>query len=300
LRRAYDRAGFGVETVAYFEGHGTGTSVGDSVELQAISRARREGNGPTFPAAIGSIKANIGHTKAAAGVAGLIKTVRALNAEVIPPTTGCEYPNAALCNHPATLRILKTAEPWPKDQPVRAGVSAMGFGGINVHVVVEALEPRARPTIDSFSSSLVTASQDAELFLLGAQSLDELRRDVDHLIDFAARLSHAELSDLAAHLEATLNNYVVRAAVVASTPADFADRLRKLQTIISAEETEIDADHGVFFSTTVSQPRIGFLFPGQGSPSHLSGGALRRRFCFVEEIYAQANLNAGEDETARQ
>src|SRR5207253_10092077 len=73
LKRAYARAGSGIETVAYFEGHGTGTSVGDAVELQALSRARREAVGQSFPAAIGSIKANIGHTKAAAGVAGLIK-----------------------------------------------------------------------------------------------------------------------------------------------------------------------------------------------------------------------------------
>lgn len=297
LRRAYSRAGFGIETVAYFEGHGTGTSVGDSVELRAISSACRETKQLVCPAAIGSIKANIGHTKAAAGIAGLIKSVLALNAGIIPPTTGCEQPHPELRSPNASLRTLKTAEPWPEDQALRAGVSAMGFGGINAHVVVEALEPVARPTIDLFSSSLVSTPQDAELFLLSAQSVDELRGKVDHLLSFVARVSRAELSDLAAHLEATLNNYAVRAAVVASTPADLADRLGKLRTVIAAETTEINAKHGVFFGAGSSKPRIGFLFPGQGSPCHLSGGALRRRFDFVEEIYAHANLNEGEDET---
>ena len=92
LRRTYRRAGFGIETVAYFEGHGTGTSVGDTVELQALSLARSESNAQASPAAIGSIKANIGHTKAAAGVAGLIKATWAVKTGVIPPTTGCEDP----------------------------------------------------------------------------------------------------------------------------------------------------------------------------------------------------------------
>ena len=138
LSRAYRRAGFGIESVAYFEGHGTGTSVGDTVELQALSRARTEANAQTFPAAIGSIKANIGHTKAAAGIAGLIKATLALKTGIIPPTTGCENPHSEITRPSPALRVLKTAEPWPKGQPLRAGVSSMGFGGINVHLAVEA------------------------------------------------------------------------------------------------------------------------------------------------------------------
>ncbi len=78
LKRAYQRAGYGIDSVAYFEGHGTGTSVGDAAELQALSAARREAAPYAAPAAIGSIKANIGHTKAAAGVAGLIKATLAV------------------------------------------------------------------------------------------------------------------------------------------------------------------------------------------------------------------------------
>src|SRR5205823_3340074 len=189
LKRAYSRAGFGIGAVAYFEGHGTGTSVGDSVELKALSLARREANDQGFPAAIGSIKANIGHTKAAAGVAGLIKSALALKAGIIPPTTGCEQPHPEFRNPSTALRTLKTGERWPEDQALRVGVSAMGFGGINAHVALEALEPEARPTISTLSLSLLSSSQDAELFLLGAGSIEELQREVDHLLSFAAKLA---------------------------------------------------------------------------------------------------------------
>src|SRR5262249_28515595 len=133
LRRAYQRAGYGADSVAYFEGHGTGTSVGDAVELQALSSARRKARSTAPPAALGSIKANIGHTKAAAGVAGLIKAAMAVQSRILPPTSGCDTPHPELTQENPMLRILKSGELWPDDAPLRAGVSAMGFGGINTH-----------------------------------------------------------------------------------------------------------------------------------------------------------------------
>ena len=96
LHRAYERSGYGIESVAYFEGHGTGTSIGDATELQALARARNDPSSESRPAAIGSIKANIGHTKAAAGVAGLIKAAMAVHTKVLPPTTGCDEPHPEL------------------------------------------------------------------------------------------------------------------------------------------------------------------------------------------------------------
>ncbi len=143
LRRAYRRAGFGIETVGYFEGHGTGTGVGDATELRTLSRARCEASAEAPPAVIGSIKANIGHTKAAAGVAGLIKAAMALRAQVLPPATSCDVPHPELDGPRPALRVLKEGEPWPADRPLRAGVNAMGFGGINAHVVLEGTAPDA-------------------------------------------------------------------------------------------------------------------------------------------------------------
>src|SRR6185295_16305402 len=166
LARAYRRAGFGIETVAYFEGHGTGTSVGDAAELAALSSARREAAvQETSPAPVGAVKANIGHTKAAAGVAGLIKAALAVQFQVLPPNTGCEEPHAELQGAGAPLRILDRGEPWPADLPLRAAVSAMGFGGINTHVVLEGIPAARRSSLAVRERELLASWQDAELLL---------------------------------------------------------------------------------------------------------------------------------------
>jgi enediyne polyketide synthase len=291
LKRAYARAGFDIATVSYFEGHGTGTSVGDSVELKALSSMIRMSGDRDVPAAIGSIKANIGHTKAAAGMAGLIKTVLALHHKVIPPTTGCIRPHSELRGESAVLRSVNKAEPWPDDLAGRAGVSAMGFGGITAHVVLEADHS------EGSDRALFYAAQDAELFLFSARDSDKLRTDIERLLSFAAELSFSELSDLAAHLQSTLDDSHIRAAVIASTPAEFVERLSQLHSVAIAGQTF--ANNGVFFGAVTGSPRIGFLFPGQGSPSYLNGGALRRRFEFVDQLYSQARLDAGaSDSTA--
>src|ERR1019366_6363607 len=170
LRRAYRRAGFGIETVSYCEGHGTGTAVGDTTELEVLSRARRETKTIFPPAAIGSIKANIGHTKAAAGIAGLIKATMAVHTQVLPPTTGCEQPHPQLAGPAPVLRVLREAVLWPDDRPLRASVSAMGFGGINAHVVLESVVAERRETFSARERSQSRSSQDAELFLFAAKS----------------------------------------------------------------------------------------------------------------------------------
>ncbi|MEU5674308.1 polyketide synthase, partial [Micromonospora sp. NPDC047753] len=120
LRRAYERTGFGIETVGLFEGHGTGTKVGDATELEALSLARAEADPSAPPAAIGSVKGMIGHTKAAAGVAGLIKAAMAVHQEVLPPAIGCVDPHALISEGTPALRALRRAEAWPADTPVRA------------------------------------------------------------------------------------------------------------------------------------------------------------------------------------
>ncbi len=269
------------------------------MELQALSRARSETNIQAGPAAIGSIKANIGHTKAAAGIAGLIKATLAVNSGVIPPTTGCENPHSELLGPSPSVRVLKTAESWPPDQARRAGVSSMGFGGIDAHVVVESPASKHPQRIASAQRALVSSKQDAELILLTAHSIEEMTLQVERLLGFAARISQAELSDLAREAERTLNHGLVRAAIVAASPASLADRLERLrQRIRSGATTEIDAAAGVFFKAEASQPRIGYLFPGQGSPSHVDGGALGRRFDFVQQLYEQAQLAAPPDDTA--
>ncbi|MFI9586189.1 SDR family NAD(P)-dependent oxidoreductase [Streptomyces sp. NPDC052236] len=132
LRRAYELAGLDPGEVLLHEGHGTGTQVGDEVELNALTALRENAR---RPAALGTVKANIGHTKAAAGAAGVIKATMSLHTGVLPPTTGCETPHPVLRSRAARLRILRNPEHWPPG-PRLAGVSSMGFGGINAHLVL--------------------------------------------------------------------------------------------------------------------------------------------------------------------
>src|SRR5207253_2029249 len=150
LQRAYRRAGFGADTVGYFEGHGTGTAVGDATELETILAVRNGRVDMTSPcAAIGSIKANIGHTKAAAGVAGMIKAMLALHHQMLPPSIGWERPHEKLTAENCSLQLLRQGKQWPAELPLRAGVSAMGFGGINAHLVLEAANAREERAPDS-------------------------------------------------------------------------------------------------------------------------------------------------------
>jgi enediyne polyketide synthase len=292
LRRAYARAGYGADTVAYFEGHGTGTAVGDATELQALARARRESaanvNGTeAAPAVISSIKAIMGHTKAAAGVAGLIKATMALGAQILPPTVGCDEPHEELKGEDAALRALKQGEPFSTGANLRAGVSAMGFGGINSHVTLEAAHDDRRPSLTSKERALLTSAQDAELFLFSARDVDQLETQIDRVLAYSSRLSRSELTDLAKRLSETVRPLPIRAAVIASSPAELSARLEALRSRArSGTSRLIDPHGGLFLNTDPSSARVGFLFPGQGSPSYKDGGAWRRRFNFLEDLYA--------------
>ncbi|MEV4711645.1 type I polyketide synthase [Micromonospora sp. NPDC049374] len=294
LRRAYRRAGFGIETVALFEGHGTGTAVGDTTELRALSAARRAADPTAAPAAIGSIKAMIGHTKAAAGVAGLIKATLAVHHGVVPPTAGCRDPHPELDGDGRALRVIRTAEEWPAGSEVRAGVTAMGFGGINTHVVLEHGAPtRRRPPARTWTLS--SSAQDAELLLLDAADTTELRQRLDTLLDLAPRLAYAELTDLAATLQRDLRDRPHRAALVVGDPAGAVRAITAARAALDAGRTGlVDPATGVFLGHPTQPGRTGFLFPGQGS-GRGTGGAFRRRFPAVEEMYGRLPLSPGDD-----
>ena len=287
LRRAYARAGYGADTVAYFEGHGTGTAVGDATELQALSRARREGSGMKIsPAAISSVKAIIGHTKAAAGVAGLIKATMALGAQILPPTVGCDDPHEEINNDESVLRALTQGELFSAGANLRAGVSAMGFGGINTHVTLEATDDDRRQSLTSKERALITSTQDAELFLFSARDVDQLENQIERVLAYAERLSRSELTDLAVRLSETLRPLPFRAAVVAASASELSNRLETLRSRVHIGAARlIDPLGGLFLDSNPSAARVGFLFPGQGSPSYKDGGPWARRFNFLGDLY---------------
>ncbi len=293
LERAYHRAGYGIDSVAYFEGHGTGTAIGDAVELQALSQARRTASDHAPAAAIGSVKANIGHTKAAAGVAGLIKAAMALQAKVVPPTTGCDRPHPELNGERPALRIMRQAELWPDEAPARAGVSAFGFGGINTHVTLEAPDTSRRKSFTGFEQQRLSSAQDCELFLLQASDLNELAAQLDEVLPLANEISYAEMTDLAAHLANKVDgeHRPMRAACVASTPQELEQAIKVLRDCCASGSTRlIDCRQEIFLSKADTPPRIGFLFPGQASPVYTEGGMWSRRFSVVRDVYQRACL----------
>ncbi|MDH2428367.1 type I polyketide synthase [Sphaerisporangium sp. TRM90804] len=299
LRRAYDRAGFGIETVELFEGHGTGTAVGDMTELTALAKSRTEAGLGERPAVVTSIKGMIGHAKAAAGVAGLIKAAMAVHEQVLPPTIGCVDPHEVLTEQPEALRALRKAEPWPAGAPVRAGVTAMGFGGINTHVVLEKSGGARRTPLSTRTKMIVQSIQDAELLVADAATTEALQERITQLAEFVAQVSYGQLGDLAATLQSELRDLPYRAAVVVTSPEDAERQLRKVLETLEAGESTLSSPDGRAFLGHVDGPgRVGYLFPGQGSGRGTSGGALRRRFADVEEIYVQAALPTSGDMVA--
>src|SRR5262249_5737015 len=156
-----------------------------------------------------------------------------------------------------------------------------------------------RAAVNRRFQTLATSTQDAELFLFSAEDEPQLLAQVDRIDHFAARLSYSELTDLANELHRNLRPGLHRAALIATAPPDFARRLRMLRERLATDRLDgmfRFKDDGVFYGKDGRRARIGFLFPGQGAPVHLTGGLWRRRFPCVDDLYRSANLPAEADE----
>jgi enediyne polyketide synthase len=295
LRQTYQRAGYSLATVELIEGHGTGTSLGDKTELTALRRVLAEAPGDVV-CRIGSIKANIGHCKAAAGIAGLIKTVMALERKILPPTLNCEAPNAAFGLPLGSFRPLVEGCAWPRRAaPRRAAVSAMGFGGANAHIALEESNPQNEPSDEELS--LLGSSQHSELIVLAGDNREELRREMDRLLPVTRRLCRAELTDLSASLLKGSLSGKLRVAVVAESPWGLAHALEScLQRLADGVELAAldDPTNAIFAGVSLDTPKAVALFPGQGSQRLNMGGCWTRRFPFVRQFYDEvAQLQNG-------
>ncbi|MEV0413509.1 aminotransferase class I/II-fold pyridoxal phosphate-dependent enzyme [Streptomyces sp. NPDC050448] len=225
LRRAYRDAGLPPDAVGYLEAHGTGTTVGDPVEVGVLRELRGEGGAPA-PAYLGAVKAVVGHSLNAAGIAGLVKTVLAVHRGVIPPQPEFELADTSGLDA-ARLTIPTAATPWPgSGRPRRAGVSAFGFGGTGVHLVVEEC-PTAppRPAPDG----------EAHLLVLSA-------RDRAGLARYARELAHTIAGDqpplaCVADTLARRAPFAERLALVAHDSADAVTKLTAAAEAVAAGRT---------------------------------------------------------------
>ena len=296
LRHAYERAGYSISTVGLIEGHGTGTSLGDQVELTALRRLLDESPGDICR--IGSLKANIGHCKAAAGIAGLIKAVMALERKIIPPTVNCESPNPAFGLPLGRLRPSMEGLAWScSPMPRRASVSAMGFGGANAHITLEEVNPEAVPSPADLS--LLGSRQTSELIVLAAGETGGLRHQIEKYLPVVRRLCRAEMTDLSAALAKSPASGKLRLAIVALSPWNLAEQLKRCAEKLAggAEMAALDDPaNGVFAGVALDDPKLVALFPGQGSQRLNMGRHWLGRFPFVREFYERVS-QAG-DETS--
>ncbi|GAA2559946.1 hypothetical protein GCM10010423_72810 [Streptomyces levis] len=241
VRQALRRADVPPQTVSYVEAHGTGTRLGDPVELTALARALTpDGDSAPGFCAVGSVKPNIGHLDSCAGMAGLIKTVLMLRHRMLVPTPHLTRPNPELPLREGPLRLVRELEPWqvPDGVPRRAGISALGVGGTNAHVVLEeAPAPRPRPVPD-LPVLVPVSARDPE-------SLDELTAALRDRL-----LAHPDLpaADVAATLALGRPHRAARTAVAGRTAGELARAL--------AERRDPDP---------VPLGPVAFAFTGQGS-----------------------------------
>ncbi|MGC0366321.1 enediyne polyketide synthase [Rhodococcus sp. 27YEA15] len=295
IRRAYAGAGFGIHDVAFVEGHGTGTPVGDPVELAGIQQAA-ETNASPPGRSIGmtSLKSLIGHTKAASGILALIKAAGAVNQRILPPIAGCTDPNPVFQTEaPALYPLIKGEIRDPRTQ-LRAGVQAMGFGGINCHVALESADaPSPKLQINYDTRAVMASYQDTEIFVLVAETMVDLVSKALALADLVVPLSSAEMLDLAAELSTAVSaSAPVRAAVVAGRPAQLAERLRLLADRCSTSAPAVGQVTAVSNEISVSHSArsdIGFVFPGQGSQQLEMARVLIDRFGWARELADEAD-----------
>ena len=279
-RRAYQMAGVDPKDLAFVEAHGTGTAVGDPIEVRALA-ALRDGARCSLP--IGSIKANIGHTKAAAGFAGFIKVIEALQYGVVPPHVSCETAHPVFADVDHRIHPNVACKSIRSGSSAFAGVSSFGFGGINAHLVIE----RAGPAASQVVTPRPPVAQDAELFLFAGHSIDDVTTSISAIERRASSLSMAEFVDAAAHLASKAPRGPIRAAIVASDGTELAARLARAKAAIVAGDNLAERDDGIFTGHTPRAPRIGLLFPGQGAPSRPNGGTWLRRFADQAKLIEQ-------------
>ncbi len=238
-------AGIHPDTIQYIEAHGTGTPLGDPIELAALTQAFQTETQRQGYCAIGSVKTNIGHLDAAAGIAGLIKTVLALQHQQLPPSLHFHSPNPQIDFAHSPFYVNTHLQPWPQQEtPRRAGVSSFGIGGTNAHVILE----EAPVVVPS------SPSRPWQLLVLSAQTATALETATTNLAEHLQQHPEANLADVAYTLQVGRKRFDHRRILVCQ---DTDDALKAL--------TAPDADRHLSRTATTSSPPLYWLFPGQGS-----------------------------------
>jgi len=254
IHTALERAGCRPQDVDYVEAHGTGTALGDPIEVSALASALGGERSPASRLLIGSVKTNIGHLEAAAGIAGLIKVVLSLEHEELPPHLHCQVPSPHIPWERMPLEVTTRNTPWRRGERRRiAGVSAFGLSGTNAHVVLE--EPPERPR----AREEAKAERPVHLVRLSAKGEGALRGQAERLAAYLAEQPDVALAEVAASINTGRAQLEHRATFVASSPAELRAKLERFAA-------DGPGAHGVSSGVRGrEQPAVAFLFTGQGS-----------------------------------
>src|SRR5579859_5517144 len=250
IRAALEQAGVAPAAIGYVEAHGTGTSLGDPIEVQALATVLGDGRPAGQPLLVGSVKTNLGHLEAAAGMAGLIKTVLALQHQTIPAHLHFESPNMNIPWADIAVAIPTRTTPWPVASARLAGVSGFGFSGTNAHVVLAAAPV---PTL--------TAPDDPVPYLLplSARTPSALRAQAERMAPVLNGPAAPKLAALAAAAGVGRSHFAQRAAIVAATAAEVGVALKAL----AEGRTHPILQTGQILSGRPA-PRVVFVCAGQG------------------------------------
>jgi len=253
LRAALQSAQLTAADVDVVECHGTGTALGDPIEVQALAAVYGEHRSPERPLLLGALKTNIGHLEAAAGLAGVAKIVAALRHESLPATLHTHPRNPFIAWDELPVHVVDSATPWARraGRPRRAGVSAFGISGTNAHVI---LEEAPEPANDSAGDA--PAAQ-LGLFPLSGKTPAALRRQAERLREHLTRHPQVTLADLAYSLATTRTHFRERAVIVAAQRGELLERLGGLARGESTPECAC--------GSADIEGKVVFVFPGQGT-----------------------------------
>lgn len=290
LRRAYAAAGYQPDTVELVEAHGTGTKAGDIAEFAALREVfgAAESEARNW-CALGSIKSQIGHTKAAAGAASIIKTTLALQHNVFPPSIKADRPNPALDIETSPFYLSTAARPWVRstDQPRRASLSSFGFGGSNFHATLEEYRPSGNGR-----AAQTRAVNSAELVLCSADTTEKLATRTEELLSADARLPEIARTSRRQFDPAQ----PIRLAVVAAEVSELRRHVRQTLAAVTRNPQRSFATGGVSYEFGAADPEpIAFVFPGQGAQYSGMGADIAMAFPAARAVWDRvAGLGLGD------
>ena len=257
IRRALDSAGIEPRAIGYVETHGTGTPLGDPIEVNALKAVLSRGRALEQPCFIGSAKTNIGHLEAAAGIAGLIKAVLCLQHRELPPHLHLNRLNPHIELDGTPFSIPTARQPWPASaSPRTAGVSSFGFGGTNAHVIVREAEPAFAAEAEAI---LEAAEPGPQAFALSAKNPDALRNLATAYGSYLDAHPGVALADICFSANTGRMHFRHRSCAVAETPGQLRDQL----AAVAAGERAPGVTAAL--APLSSHPKVVFLFTGQGS-----------------------------------